>query len=144
MMYTVVEETWLHWRRHLNLGRWNKPALPPWTVTRLILIAVINLFGQLGCIWMVEMAKRTTTQAMSKWLWLHSQRRITSKQTKKWKDPIFLELKSTATPEGDLKGILSSSLWPSCYWPLDSYRLMDHFRYWVFTSNGTVTAPPFA
>lgn len=30
--------------------RGNKPILPPWTVTRLIVIAVIRLFGQLGCV----------------------------------------------------------------------------------------------
>lgn len=42
-----------------ELGRGKEPTLPPWTVTRLLLITVFKFYGQLGCVWMLEMTERT-------------------------------------------------------------------------------------
>lgn len=42
-----------------ELGRGKEPTLPPWTVTRLMLMTVFNFFRQLGCVWMLERAERT-------------------------------------------------------------------------------------
>ena len=51
----VVEEEGLS--KASELGRGKEPTLPPWTVTRLILMTVFKFFRPLGCVRMLEMAE---------------------------------------------------------------------------------------